>query len=132
MVTRPRRAEELTDLRGFPKGLAREHGKELLRRLRAVDELPEEDLVPYPRGVRRGPGRPPPELEEAVDKLKAVRNAAAEEVGLPRGTLLSNAVLLSIARAAPTNLDQLLEVDGMRNWKAGVAGERLLEITRAL
>lgn len=128
----PRRVEELTDLKGFPRGLAREHGKELLRRLRAVSELPQEELLPYPRGFRRGPGRPPPELEEVVDALKAVRNTAADEVGLPRGTVLSNGVLLSIARAAPTTPDELLEIDGMRRWKASIVGERLLEITRKI
>lgn len=128
----PRRVEDLKDVKGFPRGLAHEHGKELLRRLRAVAELPDEELLPYPRGYRRGPGRPPPELEEVVDKLKAVRNSAADGVGLPRGTVLSNSVLLSIARAAPTSIDELMAVDGMRAWKAGIVGERLLEITRTI
>lgn len=128
----PRRAEELVEIRGFPKALARERGKELLRRLRDVSELPEEELVPYPRGVRRGPGRPPPELEEAVDRLKAIRNAVAEELGLPRGTVLANAVLVNVARHAPKTTEDLLAVDGMRRWKADVVGDRLLEVTRAL
>lgn len=128
----PRRVEELTDIQGFPKGLAREKGKDLLRRLRTVTELPEEALEPYPRGVRRGPGRPPPELEEAVDRLKVIRNRVAGELGLPRGTVLANAVLLGIARAAPTSREQLLAVDGMREWKADVLAEPLLEITREL
>ncbi|MEM7415040.1 MAG: HRDC domain-containing protein [Gemmatimonadota bacterium] len=128
----PRRAEELVDIRGFPKALARERGKELLRRIREVAELPDDQLVPYPRGIRRGPGRPPPELEEAVDRLKAIRNTAAEELGLPRGTVLANAVLLNVAREAPKTTDELIAVDGMRRWKAAVVGERLLEVTRSL
>lgn len=127
----PRRVEELVDLQGFPSRLAREEGKSLLRRLRAVAELPEADLVPYPRHIRRGPGRPPPELEELVDRLKGVRNQVADHVGLPKGTFLSNATLLEIARAAPKTRDELLAVDGMRHWKAEVAGDRLLEIVRA-
>ena len=126
-----RRAEELMEVNGFPARLAREQGKELLRRLRAVAELPESELVPYPRGVRRGPGRPPPELESLVDRLKAVRNRTADEVGLPKGALLSNAMLLEVAREAPGNLEELLAVPGMRRWKADVVGERLLEVLRA-
>jgi ribonuclease D len=125
----PRRAEELMDIKGFPRGLARDEGKGLLRRLRAVTEMSEDALTPYPRGVRRGPGRPPPELEEMVDKLKAARNQSADDVGLPRGTVLSNAVLIAVARAAPKTLDELLAVDGIRAWKAEVVGKRLLEIT---
>jgi ribonuclease D len=123
----PRRVEDLVAIKGFPGGLARAEGKDLLRRLRDVRELDEAELIPYPKNVRRGPGRPPPELEATVDRLKAVRNSTAEEVGLPRGTLLSNAVLLEIARAAPKTLQELSEVEGMRAWKVEVAGDGLLE-----
>lgn len=123
----PRRVEDLVAIKGFPGGLARSEGKELLRRLRAVREMPESELVPYPKHVRRGPGRPPPELESTVDRLKAVRNRAAEKIGLPRGTLLSNAVLLEIARAAPKDRTELARVDGMRSWKIDVAGDALLQ-----
>lgn len=123
----PQRVEDLVAIKGFPGGLARADGKELLSRLRAVRELDESDLVPYPKHVRRGPVRPPPELEQTVDRLKAVRNRTAETIGLPRGTLLSNAVLIEIARAAPKTLEDLGEIDGMRRWKIGVAGEALLQ-----
>jgi ribonuclease D len=128
---RPRRVEELVEVQGFPTRLARAEGKELLRRLRAVAELPEAELVPYPRGVRRGPGRPPPELEALFDRLKGVRNRAADQVGLPKGTLLSNAMLLEIARAAPATVEEMLSIEGMRRWKVEVVGERLLEAVRA-
>lgn len=128
---RPRRAEELLDVPGFPSRLARSEGKGLLQRLRAVAELPESELVPYPRGVRRGPGRPPPELESLVDRLKSVRNRTADQVGLPKGVLLSNAMLLEIARAAPASVEELLAVPGMRRWKADVMGDRLLDVLRA-
>ena len=123
----PRRVEDLLAIKGFPGGLARAEGKDLLRRLRAVRELDEAALVPYPKNVRRGPGRPPPELEATVDRLKSVRNSAAEDIGLPRGTLLSNAVLLEIAREAPRTLQDLSEIEGMRGWKVEVAGQRLLD-----
>jgi ribonuclease D len=71
--------------------------------------------------------RPPPELEPTVDRLKSVRNRTAEAIGLPRGTLLSNAVLIEIARAAPTTLEELGGVDGMRRWKIDVVGDPLLQ-----
>ena len=127
----PARVEELMEIKGFPRSLARDEGKELLRRLRAVEEMPESELVPYPRGYRRGPGRPPPELDDLVDRMKRVRNAVADELALPKGALLSNAVLLEIARATPSSMDELLAIPGMRRWKADVAGERVLEVVRA-
>ena len=125
-----RRVKDLTDIKGFPRGLVREEGQELLRQLQNVTEMSEEELEPFPRRPRSGPGRPPPELEELVDRLKAVRNRKAEELGLPRGTLVSNAVILGIARAAPDDLEGLMAVEGMRRWKAEVVSKELLKVLR--
>ena len=127
VARKPRRVEELMEIKGFPRGLAREEGKTLLRRLDAVAEVPEEEVLGYPKGERRGPGRPPPELEATVDKLKTVRNRIAETLGLPRGTLLANAVIIEIARQAPSDRDALLAVEGMRRWKTDVLAEPMLE-----
>lgn len=127
----PRRVEELLDIQGFPKGLAKNEGKELLRRLHAVTELPEDGLVPYPKDDNRGPGRPPPEVEARFRRLKDIRNRVADELELPRGTLLANAVLTEIAREEPRTREELLAVDGMRRWKAEALGDRLLaEVAR--
>ena len=126
----PRRVEDLLAIKGFPTGLARAEGKFLIRRLRAIRESDEADLIPYPKGIRRGPARPPPELEAAVERLKAVRNSIAERIGLPRGTLLSNAALLDIARVKPLTLEDLVSVEAMRAWKIELAGEALLGALR--
>ena len=125
--SQPRRVEDLIAIKGFPSGLARSEGKDLLRQLRTVRESDEADLIPYPKGIRRGTVRPPPELEATVERLKDVRNSIAEEIGLPRGTLLSNAVLLELARANPMTLEDLTGVESMRAWKVDVAGEALLQ-----
>lgn len=126
----PKGVDELPEIRGFPRSLAREEGKELLRRLAAVTQMSDEELTPYPKLARRGSGRPPPELEEIVERLKGVRNRKADELGLPRGALLANAVIIDVARAAPTTLDDLVAVDGMRTWKAEVVGRELIEVLR--
>lgn len=126
VARKPRRPEELLEIRGFPKGLARNEGKELLRRLHAVTELPDDALVPYPKNDTRGPGRPPPEVEERFRRLKDIRNRVADELELPRGTLLANAVLTEIARLEPKSREELMAVDGMREWKADALGDRLL------
>jgi len=123
----PRRVEELVDIQGFPARLAREAGKDLIRRLDDVARRPDAELRPYPENANRGPGRPPPEVEARFQRLKEVRNQVARDIGLPRGTILSNAVLTEIARLRPTNHDELLAVEGMRRWKADVFGGRLLD-----
>lgn len=123
----PTRVQELLDIRGFPSRLAREEGKELIRRLGDVAKRPTAELRPYPRNANRGPARPPPEVEARFQRLKEVRNQVAHEIGLPRGTILSNAVLTEIARLRPTDRDELLAVEGMRRWKADVFGGRLVD-----
>ena len=59
-----------------------------------------------------------------------VRNSIAEQLGLPRGTLLSNAILLEIARVKPLTLKDLVGVEAMRAWKIDLAGEALLGALR--
>lgn len=130
VAAHPHASRELFDIKGFPSRLAKEAGDELIRRLQAVADMGDEDLRPYPKASRGGPGRPSPEVEALADRLKSVRNRKAEEVGLPRGTLLANAVVLEVARAAPRNLDELLAVEGMRRWKAEVLGDALLRVIR--
>ncbi|MEX2465450.1 MAG: HRDC domain-containing protein [Gemmatimonadota bacterium] len=124
----PRTVNDLADVKGFPGNLARSDGETLLERLRAVTGAAEEELKPYPRAAMRGPGRPPPEVEELANRLKDVRNRKAGEIGLPRGTVLSNAVLLAIATEAPESLEQLGSIDGMRPWRLALLGRELLEV----
>jgi ribonuclease D len=131
VATWPKTAGELASIKGFPARLAEEEGKELVRRLARVASLADNELKPYPRGARRGPGRTTPEMEALAEKLKAVRNRKADELEIPRGTLLSNGVLLEVARAMPRSVEALLAVDGMRRWKADVLGADFLAVVRS-
>jgi ribonuclease D len=126
----PKTLAELTSIKGFPSRLAAEEGAALVRRLAAVATLAENQLKPYPRGPRRGAPRITPEMEALAERLKTVRNRKADELRLPRGTLLSNAVLLEVARAMPRSRDALAAVEGMRRWKADVLGDDFLAVIR--
>jgi ribonuclease D len=122
----PKRVEDLADIKGFPTNLARAEGHELIERLLGVALASEHELVPYPRPASRGPGRPPPEVEELVERLKEVRNQKADDLALPRGTLLSNGVILQIATERPANLEALSAIEGMRPWRVDLLGRSLL------
>ncbi|MDH5759632.1 MAG: HRDC domain-containing protein [Gemmatimonadota bacterium] len=131
VLLHPRDARELSEVKGFPGGLARGgEGQDLLTRLRKVADLPEEELVGFPRIRNRGPGRPPPEVEELVDRLKGVRNACAEELGLQRGAFISNSVLQTMALRHPVTPEDLADVEGLRRWHREVAADRLLTVLR--
>ena len=124
-VHRPGTIEGLAQLKGMSPRLATTHGRELLDRIRAIEAHDPATLNPYPNHSGRR-NRPPPEVEEAMEALKQERNQVAEEVGLERGRLMSNQVLVDIALRAPTTLEELLEVSDIRKWQVDLFGDRLL------
>lgn len=125
--SRPRTPDELAALKGMNRSLARSEGLALLERFRSVERLAPAELRPYPAPEGNGRGRPPPEVEERMDRLKALRNARAKALGMDRGTLLPNATLMEIALAAPDDLDALRRVPGIKEWQVEALGEDLLD-----
>lgn len=124
----PRNAHDLSRMKGINPRVARAHGDDLLDRLRRVDDLSPDQLQGYPRFDRSGPGRPPPEVEELAERLKLERNRLAEKLGLDRGVLLSNGLVLEIARTNPSTPEELLQVEGVRRWQVEVLGDHLLAV----
>jgi len=122
---RPRDISELAKVRGFSPELAQRSGRALLDRLERTDRLDESELVGYPRGPA-GPRRPEPEVEEIASRLKRVRNEAAESLGIDRGVLMSNTVILEIARVRPSSVEGLTEVPGVRGWQSETLADRFL------
>jgi ribonuclease D len=118
----------LVEVKGMPHRLAGESGAELLEQLAAAGRLSEDALSGFPKRAASGPGRPPPEVEERAERLKGVRNKLAEQLGLDRGVLMSNGVLLDIARDAPDSLELISKVESVRDWQVEVAGGELLSV----
>jgi ribonuclease D len=126
VVRRPGTPDQLAEVRGFSRALASQEGQDLLERMARVALLPDGEIVPYPRRASTGTSRPSPDTEERALRLKEVRNRRADELGIDRGTLLPNAVLLEIARLEPRSPDELDMVPGLRRWQAEALGETLL------
>ena len=127
----PRTLEELASISGMNPGLARGEGSSLVEEMVRIEKLPEAELEGYPRLPRgNGRGRPLPEVEERFQRLKAVRNRHAGELGIDRGTLLPNAVLQAMADEPPASASELEAIPGLRRWQAGVLGDDLLETLR--
>lgn len=124
---RPEAVDELRGRKGVSTRMARRHGKDLLEKLQRVDRLPEEELRPYPVNDRVRYGRPSPEEEGQAERLRSLRTARAEEMGLERGVLLPNSVITEIVRRKPGNRDALGDVPGFKQWQLEVFGEELLE-----
>lgn len=125
-VSPPRSAGEFASRKGMNGRLAHAEGDDLIERIRRIDQLPDSEVVGWPKPKRDGRGRPPPEIEEVADRLKGVRNRTADELGLDRGTLLPNAVVVETAFVHPRSIQELGEVSGIKSWQIEAVGERLL------
>lgn len=125
-VERPGTPEELAAIRGISERLAERAGQDLLNRFGEVDRKPEEELRPYPHPPGNGRARPPREVEERFRRLKEVRNATAEALGVARGVLLANWALEALARERPRSEEELAAMNGMRRWHMEVMGPKLL------
>lgn len=123
---RPDSLEGLRTVKGMPRGVVERHGPELLSLLSEAAAKPESEIAPYPRLQGNGLGRPTPEEEERFDKLKAARNQRADELGLERGRVFSNASLLEVARSHPRTLDEIEALGLARRWQVEAVGPALL------
>ncbi len=118
----------LAGIPGAPRALADRYGGELLAALDRARALEESELPVRPRG----PGRPPldPEFEELVERLRQVRDVAAEGLGLDRGFLMPRAQLEELARRRPATIQELEAIPGFRRWQAEAVGGELITALR--
>lgn len=127
-VDPPGSVEEFADRKGVNGRLAREEGQTLLDALATADALPEDELRGYPKPESRGRGRPTPDVEALAGRLKEVRNRHAKSLGVDRGALLPNAVLMEIAFEKPKELADLDRIDGIKQWQIETVGVDLLTV----
>jgi ribonuclease D len=119
----PRDLAALRGIRGISPDQVERRGKELIEAVGRGLALPEQDLPRLER-TRRLP--PDPAFDARMDRLKVVRNAAAERLGLQPGVLCPNGTLEAVARKEPKDLAQMGEVSELRRWQLGALGTELL------
>jgi ribonuclease D len=116
---------ELEAMPRISRGNARRWGDELLAGVERARSLEEAELPRPPEPPQRS--RRDPAVEERVDRLKPVRDRAAERLDLDKGFLMPRSQLEGIARARPSDLDELAAVDGVRRWQIEALGEKLIQ-----
>jgi len=122
----PGSAKALAHLDSVPDSLARRYGSELLSALEQARSLPDTTLPEQPRRGRRPP--PDPEVEDRVERLKAVRDRRSEVLGLDRGFLMPRWQLEEVAREQPRDVDALAALPGVRTWQVEALGEELVAV----
>ncbi len=119
----PTQPSSLGRLKGVPVSVARRHGDELIAAITAGLAVPPDRC---PRAERPQRPKPNPEADARFDTLKKVRNRMARTLELEPGVLCPNGTLQAIARAAPTDSAQLLDIEDLRRWQIEAMGEKVI------
>jgi len=125
--SRPRSPDALDRIRGVGRDTAGRRGGELLAAVERGLVVPDSELPRFERPIRF---KPDPEFETVVARLKAWRTGLAEQLKLPPGLVAPNALLESVARQRPVDLDQLAATSGVRRWQVTTFGAELLKAAR--
>jgi len=123
----PAARPDLGRIRELPSSLARRHGDALLDAVGRARALHDSEL---PRLERRRRPQKDPGFDGRMERVKAVRNRIATELGLEAGVLCGRTTLEAVVRARPTNRAALEQVGEVRRWQIEVLGDALLEALR--
>jgi ribonuclease D len=116
----PKNATELGTIKGMPKGMIERAGADVISAIRRGIEAPEAELPKFPKGQRWNKDR---DFDEKVNRLKAVRDAAATRLELDPGVLCSRERLENVARSGAKTIDDLAAVPELRRWQIEEMGE---------
>jgi len=116
----PKSASELGAIKGMPKGMIERAGADVVAAIRRGMEAPEAELPKFPKGQRWNKDR---DFDEKVNRLKAVRDAAATRLELDPGVLCSRERLENVARSGAKAVQDLAAVPDLRRWQIEEMGE---------
>jgi ribonuclease D len=126
--TAPRSAQQLSGLKGMPRGILDRGGAAILSAVQRGLEIVEEHLPRFPRAAKWDRED---DFEERVSKLKTVRDSAATRLSMDPGVLCSRERLEAIVRKRPERVKDLEDVPGLRRWQIAEMGEEFVEALKA-
>jgi ribonuclease D len=121
--TQPRDLQALAAIHGVGRTTLQRHGHALLAAVAEGLDAPADRLPVVPRTRRPSPN---PEYDARLERLKAVRTAAAQRIDMDPGLLCPNGTLQAIARLAPAAGPELDTVGELRRWQREVIGDATL------
>lgn len=121
--TPPASKDVLKGLPGVSPRLVDQRGDALMDALARGLAVPEKELPRFPRGERRVQDAA---FDARVEKLKAARNKAAEQLKLDPGVLCPKGSLEAVARAKPKTIADMQTIPDIRKWQIEVLGKDFL------
>lgn len=127
-VAPPASVDQLSSISGISEGMAERRGAEIMAAIRRGLAVPEDELPSFPTSKRWDRD---PEAEMRSERLRDVRNRAAERLDLDPGFLMSRSQLDEIARRNPRDAEELASVPDVRRWQVEALGDDILRALQA-
>lgn len=120
---KPQDLARLRTVSDIPRSVAERYGREILAAVARGVAIPDDQLP-----VRARARRPPhdPAYDARLERLKELRNEAAEQIGLQPGLVCPNGTLQAIARLDPSGPVDLGAVEELRAWQRSLLGDDAL------
>ncbi len=100
-------------------------GEEIITQIRIACDTPEDQWPAYPRQkkplIR-------PEVPKRIDRLKAWRDSVARDLCIDPPILLNKALMTEIAMKNPGSMDELSQLQGLKNWQRREFGEKIVSL----
>jgi len=129
--SQPSDLDALNKLARRGSSMLRRHGESLVAAVkRGVEDDRDIPELPKPtrtRNLRMGPG-----MERYLNALKDWRNDKVAKTGVPPVAVANNTLLKEVARLAPSDLETLREVPGIRRWQVADHGDELLSVVQSV
>jgi ribonuclease D len=120
-LTQPESEQQMLGIRGLKPWHLRRYGRKIVRAVQAGLKTPAPE--PPPRSPR-----PPDEVIERYEALRAWRKKMAAGRGVDPDVVVSNAVLHKLAKRVPRSPDQLADLRVLGPWKQKAYGTALLAV----
>ena len=119
----PGTPEALQKIRGISPDMVSRRGKDILAAIEKGLAVAESD---FPRQERPRRKAPDPAFLSRLDKLKTLRNKAAQRLELAPGVLCPNGTLEAIAKARPKTREELEAIPEVTRWQAEALGDEVV------
>ncbi len=123
----PRALEQLSTVKGMPRGVIERRGHDVLAAIRRGLEVPDDQLPKFPRAARWDRD---PDFEQRVNRLRTARDVHASRLDLDPGFLCSRERQEAIARRKPETVEELREIPDLRSWQIRELGEDFVKAVK--
>jgi ribonuclease D len=122
VALRPKKLDELSQLRRLDSGIKKHYGALIIEAIALAEAIPEDQLP------QRAPRPLGPQREALVATMAVLVNAVAAENDLPTTLLLTRSALERIARDTPASAAEIDAALSLAPWRRGLIVEPLWEL----